>query len=118
MLLPRDAFGEGMPETDLVLARHERILLPGGVRAEGAAADGLVPAERLGAADAPQGVEAAGAAHVAFFCEGTELVQVGGLWREALNPFDRDLCPERQARRAEMLALFPDLVNPAGSARS
>ena len=112
VVLRRDALGPGLPEADLVLAPGHRVLPPcGGLRVS-TDPDGLVRAETLATAVQLPEIDAIGAAYAHFFMDRTEMVQVNGLWCEALNPYDATLSPAQQAWRRELTSMFRDLGAP------
>ena len=118
VVIRRDSFGPGLPETDLMLAPKQRVFVPGAALADdGEAAHGFVPACELLQDENLPNIEAIGATYVNFFCNRTEMVQMNGLWVEALNPFETGLNTAQSARREELQELHPALGKHGDSAR-
>lgn len=117
ILLRRGALGPDLPEADMILSPAHRLLVPGAaLRETGPAADGFLPAGDLPVEAGAVEIEALGTVFTHFHFEGTETVQINGLWVEALNPFDKSLNPAQIARRDEIFRLFPELSDRTDSA--
>lgn len=111
VVIRRGALGPGVPERDLTLAPHQRIVLPTGE----AAKLNLPGAPRAVEARALLGqrgvfeVEALGVSYVHLLFDAHEIIEANGVWTEAHHPGMLLRPGESAARRRELLDIFPEL---------
>ena len=118
VVIRKDSFGPGLPEADLMLAPKQRLFVPGAALArDGEPATGFIPARDLIRGSGLPDIEAIGATYIHFFFDRNEMVQVNGVWVEALNPFRKTPTAVQEQRRLELLELHPGLAEMEGSAQ-
>lgn len=112
ILLPRDCLGRNRPNRDLLVSPNHRILVGAGAgELLFAAPEVLIPAKHL---VGHNGIRIAGTpdpvTYVHLLFDGHQIVTSNGLDSESLNPSEASLDAFGEQSRAEIIALFPDLV--------
>jgi Ca2+-binding RTX toxin-like protein len=106
-----DALGGGLPLRDMRVSPQHRMLVEG-ARAEMLFGDGevLVAATHLvGQPGITQGL-VAGVTYIHLLFDAHELIEADGAWSESFQPAERTLGAMEDGQRAELAALFPELL--------
>ncbi|MDU9003688.1 Hint domain-containing protein [Sedimentitalea todarodis] len=111
------ALGQGLPMQDLLLSPHTRVLVKSDDTALYLEDDALlVSAKNLIGLEGIDHAENAAVTYVHISFEQHEVVRADGVWIERFQPADPHVYGIREAQRAEMYALFPELTEtPAAS---
>ncbi|WP_293573309.1 Hint domain-containing protein [Phaeobacter sp.] len=110
VLIAEGALGQGMPERDLLLSPHHRVLISGEETAlyfENR--DILLAARHLTGLSGVDAVETTQVGYVHFVFDHHEVVLADGAWTECFQPADQALRGSDRAQRDEVLCLFPEL---------
>ena len=115
VLFSKGSLGAGLPESDMIVSPHHRILVSGKRSQPGYEAhDLLVPARRLVNGDDIRHVDPAQAAYVHIMFARSEVVLANGCWAECFQPADAALNGFGDAQRAELFDMFPELAPDMG----
>lgn len=115
VLLAEGSLGGGLPERDMIVSPHHRILVSGERSLPGYDAhDMLVPARLLVNGDDIRHVEPERAAYVHVMFARSEVVMANGCWTESFQPADTSLNGLGDAQRTELFAMFPELGAKTG----
>jgi hypothetical protein len=109
------AFGDGLPERDMMLSPNHKVLLAND-KAElyFDEREVLVAAKHLIGKPGIQQVDVAQTTYIHFMFERHEVVLSDGAWTESFYPGDHSINGMDEAARAEILTLFPELATKEG----
>ncbi|QLQ19270.1 MAG: Hint domain-containing protein [Exiguobacterium profundum] len=115
VLIRRGAFGENVPERDMVVSPNHRMLMAG-VRTElwFGEHEVLAAAKHLVNGASIQQINPLRTTYVHFLCDRHEVVLSDGAWSESFQPGDQSLKGMGEEQRQEIYALFPELRDRAG----
>lgn len=115
VLVTQAAFGNGLPERDLLASPEQRFLVHRdrtALRLDGTEA--LVAAKHLVGLRRVVNLDSAGLRYVSILFDRHEVILAEGVWTESFQPEDRSLRGQGNAQRVEAHLLFPDLRFGAG----
>ena len=111
----RGAFGNGLPERDMIVSPNHRVLVSNDKTAlYFDESEVLVAAKHLTGLVGVEEVEAETVTYVHFMFDQHEVVLSDGLWTESFQPGDHSLAGIGNAQRQEIFELFPELNTPEG----
>lgn len=116
ILIRADALGPGYPAQDLIVSPQHRILVASAIARRMFDRDEvLIPANKLTAIDGIDVLDtgADGVTYVHFLCDRHEIVRANGTLTESLFVGPETLRAVSEAGRAEIGALFPELLDPS-----
>lgn len=110
------ALGAGLPERALMVLPQHRMLVAA-ARAEMLFGTGevLMAALHLTGLAGVEQVLPTGVIYLCLLFDAHELIRAEGTWTESFQPADRTLADMAEAQRAEVAALFPELVEGAAA---
>ena len=115
VLIRAGSLGENLPERDMMVSPHHRMLLTGDRSVLYfdeyevlAAAKHLT--HRNGISTVPKG----GASYLHFMCDHHEIVLANNVWTESFQPGDQTLKGLQSPQRDEIFELFPELQTAEG----
>lgn len=113
--IARGALDGALPERDMLVSPQHRMLISGW-RAElmFGVSEVLVPARHLIGRPGITRAHDTPVTYVHIMCDRHEIVRADGCWSESFQPGDMSLAGLDGDQRAELLALFPELVAIAG----
>ncbi len=110
------ALGHGLPFRDMTLSPNHRVLVAEGGAPEGEeATETLVSAKHLLDGRGIRHARTDTVTYIHFLLDTHQVVLSDGCWSESFEPSARALDGIGAARRAEILALFPELETEAGA---
>lgn len=112
--VPKDAFGEGIPATDLYLSPQHRILAP-----SYASQLFFGEAEVLSPVKSFVGRQATipprrGVTYYHLFFDRHQLIRSNGMWAESFFPGQQGMSELDRVQRAELISIFPELAQDHG----
>ncbi len=115
VLIRQGALGRGLPDRDMLVSPHHRML----VTSDLAAVmfddrEVLVAAKHLTCLDGVDVVEADSVSYIHVMCEHHEVILADGTWTESFQPGDMSLRGIGSEQRGEILSLFPELETVEG----
>lgn len=106
VLVRRGAFGQGMPERDMLVSpQHRFLVLPEGRGGE----ECLCSARALCFRDGIGLASMLGVSYLHILLEAHEVILADGVWTESFHPDDATLHGMEMHTREEILALFPEI---------
>ncbi len=115
VFLEKGSLGTGLPERDMMVSPHQRIIVSGKRSRPGCEAhDILVPARHLVNGDDIRHVEPEESTFVHIMFARSEVVLANGCWAECFQPADPSLNGFGDAQRAELFDMFPELAANSG----
>lgn len=115
VLVRAGAFGEGMPQRDLLLSPNHRMLVGGPrVALNLGETEALAAAKHLTDLPGIERVEASTISYVHLLFDRHEVILSNGAWSESFQPGDHSLAGVGEGQRDEILGLFPDLATQPG----
>lgn len=111
VLISQGSLGDGLPESDMLVAPNQRILVKSGRSM--LAFDGheaLVAAKHLENCRTIRGVPMLGVTYIHVMCARHEVVLANGCWCEIFQPSDHSLNGFGNAQRNELAEIYPQLA--------
>lgn len=106
VLVRRGAFGQGMPDRDMLVSpMHRFLVMPEGRNGE----ECLCAARLLTFRDGIEMAPVLGVSYLHILLEAHEVILADGIWTESFHPDDATLNGMDAHTRDEILALFPEI---------
>jgi Hint domain len=116
ILIREGAFGDGLPERDLMVSPNHRMLVSNSLTAlHFDEREVLVAAKHLVSGNGTKSITSFGTTYIHFLFDRHEVLLSNGCWSESFQPEDRSLKGLGNSQRSEIYELFPDLRTPVGS---
>ncbi|MEL6464477.1 MAG: tandem-95 repeat protein [Pseudomonadota bacterium] len=115
VLIQQGALGRGLPERDMLVSPHHRVLMASDKTAlYFDESEVLVAAKHLTRMDNIDVVDVSHTTYIHLMFDQHEVILSDGAWTESFQPGDMTLGSMGDAQRAEILELFPELEHTDG----